>query len=395
MQVLIFAIGFLLFIGLILIHEWGHLAFARRNNVKVREFGLGFPPRAIAKKLKGGMILSLNWLPLGGFVKLKGEYDSDRRPGSFGAASLSAKTQILLAGVAANLVAGLILLTILALVGMPKILDDRTVGQDQFTVASDTKIIHQDVRAGLILPDSPAAKIGLKQRDTLLQIESQGQVKMLTKASDVSAATSAFAGQNAKISFSRNGKVLNEEVKLLSKDEVSESASSSNPKGHLGIVPTEVQIRRSSWSAPLTAVGVTYQLFELTLQGIGRALGGLGSIIAATLTGNDLARERAQTTAASQVGGPVAIGAILWGSGSLGLNFMLMIIAVLSLTLALINFLPIPALDGGRLAVTLGSRLALKRPLSQAAEERIHGTGMVILLGLIVLITIVDVRRFF
>ncbi|MEX1995625.1 MAG: site-2 protease family protein, partial [Candidatus Saccharimonadales bacterium] len=110
---------------------------------------------------------------------------------------------------------------------------------------------------------------------------------------------------------------------------------------------------------------------------------------------NPEARSEGQAKASAQVGGPVAIGAVLWSGGSLGINFMLMIIAVISLTLALINLLPIPALDGGRLLVTATSRLALKRPLSQKAEERIHGTGMLILLSLILLITIVDVRRFF
>ena len=112
MQILFFVLGFLLFIGLILIHEWGHFIVARRNGVEVEEFGLGLPPRAYSKKLKSGMALSLNWLPLGGFVKLKGEHDSDVRRGSLGAASLVAKSKIMLAGVAMNALAGLLLLTI-------------------------------------------------------------------------------------------------------------------------------------------------------------------------------------------------------------------------------------------------------------------------------------------
>ena len=81
MHILVFVFGILLFIGLVLVHEWGHFIVARRNGVDVEEFGLGFPPRAWSKKLKSGMRLSLNWLPLGGFVKLKGENDSDERKG--------------------------------------------------------------------------------------------------------------------------------------------------------------------------------------------------------------------------------------------------------------------------------------------------------------------------
>jgi regulator of sigma E protease len=113
------------------------------------------------------------------------------------------------------------------------------------------------------------------------------------------------------------------------------------------------------------------------------------------VTGNSQARSNGQTEASSQVGGPVAIVAVLWGSGSYGISFILWIIAVLSLTLALMNVLPIPALDGGRLAMILFSRGVLKKPLSKLAEERITATGMLVLLSLIALITLVDVNRFF
>src|SRR5579862_324584 len=141
MQILVFAIGILLFIGLILVHEWGHFIVAKRNGVKSEEFGLGFPPRIWGKKLKSGMVLSLNALPLGGFVKLKGENDSDERKGSLGAASLGTKAKVMLAGVTMNLLAGLLILTVLAWIGMPKLFSTDNVGEDQFTVARDTKVI--------------------------------------------------------------------------------------------------------------------------------------------------------------------------------------------------------------------------------------------------------------
>src|SRR3990167_10787076 len=139
MQIVLAVLGFTLFIGLVLVHEWGHFIIARRNGVEVEEFGLGLPPRAWRKKLKSGMRLSLNWLPLGGFVKLKGEHDSDDRPGSFGAASMPAKIKIMLAGVFMNFIAGILLLTILAFIGMPKLIDN------QFSVASDTKIVSRQL----------------------------------------------------------------------------------------------------------------------------------------------------------------------------------------------------------------------------------------------------------
>src|ERR1700741_2106708 len=110
MQILVFIFGLFLFIGLVLVHEWGHFIMARRNGVDVEEFGLGFPPRLWSHKLKSGMRLSFNAIPLGGFVKMKGEHDYDTRKGSFGAASLGTKSKILLAGVTMNLITGLVFL---------------------------------------------------------------------------------------------------------------------------------------------------------------------------------------------------------------------------------------------------------------------------------------------
>lgn len=396
MQVLLFIFGFLLFIGLVVIHEWGHYKAARRNGVVVEEFGIGIPPRAWGRKLKNGMLLSLNWLPLGGFVKMKGENDSDTRKGSFGAASLSAKTKILLAGVTMNLLAGLALLTLLALIGMPKIINERLTSEDQFTVASDTKIVSEQLAVGYIIPGSPAERAGLLPRDIIVNISAGAESRPIKSLSDLQAATSDFAGRTVDVNYERKGRPNTKSVQLLTKDEVEASKDSDNPKGYLGISnPVSLEFRRSTWSAPVVAVGFTWQLVELTFKGLGTALSGLGSAIAGLVTGNDTARSHGQAQAGSQVGGPVAIVAVLWGSGSFGINFLLMIIAILSLTLAIMNILPIPALDGGRLAMTLFSRGILKKPLSQKFEERMVGGSMILILGLIVLITIVDVKRFF
>jgi regulator of sigma E protease len=396
MQVFLFIIAMLLFIGLVLVHEWGHYIAARRNGVDVEEYGLGFPPRAWGKKLKNGMVLSLNWLPLGGFVKLKGEYDADTRKGSFGASSLPAKTKILLAGVTMNLLVGLALLTVLALAGMPKLLDKDVVGEDQFTVASDTKVKSQQVRVGNVQDNSPASNIGMRSKDVIVSIVSGNETRSVKTSSQLHNATQDFAGKTVTITYSHNGTTVTKQTTLRSKEEVAASLKTDNPKGNLGIEdPVNIQIQRSTWSAPVVAVGFTVQLTKLTFIGLGHALGGLGSTIAGLVTANKEARQNGQTSASSQVGGPVAIVAVLWGSGTYGISFILWIIAVLSLTLAIMNVLPIPALDGGRLFMILFSRGVLKKPLSKFAEERIVATGMAVILSLVVLITIVDVRRFF
>lgn len=395
MQILVFLMGLLLFISLILVHEWGHFIMARRNGVDVEEFGLGFPPRIKGKKLRSGMILSLNWLPLGGFVKMKGEHDSDERKGSLGAASLGAKTKIMLAGVFMNLVAGLVLLTILAWIGMPKLITQESVGQDQFTVAGDTKVIKRSVLVGPVIPDSPAQHIGLRSSDRLESISGGGQTRHIHTVQQLQDATTAFAGQKVTVTYERNGSLESAQTTLLSKAVVAASQKTDNPKGYLGVIPNNIQIQRSTWSAPVVALGLAKQITVLTFEGLGHALGGLGSAIAGLVTSNHQARENGQATASSQVGGPVAIGVALWDSGSLGFNFMLLLIALISLTLAIMNVLPIPALDGGRLVMMLVSRGIFRRPLSRPTEERIVGASFLVILGLVALITIVDVRRFF
>jgi len=395
MQFLVFGLGLLLFISLILVHEWGHFIMARRSGVDVEEFGLGFPPRAWSRKLKSGMILSLNILPLGGFVKLKGEHDSDERKGSLGAASLGTKAKIMLAGVTMNLIAGLILLTALALIGMPKLITKDNVGQDQFTVASDTHVIRQAVLAGSVLAGSPAQKIGLRATDQLDSLSSGGRVRTVHTVTQLHDATSAFAGQKVTITYKRGKQTLTAGTQLLSKAQVAASLKTDNPKGNLGVIPTNVTIQRSTWSAPVVALGLTKQITVLTFQGLGHALGGLGSAIAGLVTNNHQARENGQDNASAQVGGPVAIGVALWNSGSLGINFMLLLIALISLTLAIMNVLPIPALDGGRLFMMVISRGVFRRPLSRTSEERIVGASFALIMALVILITIVDVKRFF
>ena len=394
MQIVLFILGFILFVGLVLIHEWGHYKAARRGGVKVEEFGLGFPPKAWGRKQKDGMVLSLNWLPIGGFVKLRGEHDADKQSGSFGAASLSTKTKILVAGVTMNLLVGILMLTILAVVGMPKLLTKDNVGQEQFSIASDTKVTHRLVQAGYIVPGSPAEKAGINSRDLIARIKNGQQVKEITSSKQLSDATKAFAGSRVTVVYRRGGQEISKSVQLLSAAEVEASRSTDEPKGYLGVSPNEVIIQRSTWSAPIVALGFTGQLIELTLKGIGSAFAGLGSWFAGVVTGNGTAKNDGQQRATSQVGGPVAIVAVLWGGGTLGLNFVLFIIAIISLTLALINILPIPALDGGRLLVMYLARALKGRPFSPEVEDRIHGTGMAVLLALFVLITIVDVRRF-
>lgn len=384
MAIALLILGVILFIGLVVIHEFGHFIFARRNGVEVEEFGIGFPPRAWSKKIKspkGDYIFSINWLPLGGFVRLKGEHDADTEKGTFGAASLAAKTKIMAAGVGMNLLAALVIFMAVAWIGMPQIIDN------QFTVASDSKVVREPenkgvVKIGSTLQNGPAARAGIQAEDRVVSIAN----RPITSPEQMAATTAANAGQTVAVVTERNNQRQTRQVTL----------NSQSP--HLGVsqysAETGFQMVRSTWSAPIVAVGVTYDFTVATVKGLGKAISGLGSIIAGAITGNSQARVNGQTQASEQVSGPVGIFAILYAGAEQGIGFILFVIGIISLSLAIMNILPIPALDGGKLFITYMHRLFGKR-VSERFENYAYGLSFMMLIGLMVVITVVDVKRFF
>ncbi len=384
MAIALLVLGIILFIGLVVIHEWGHFIMARRNGVVAEEFGIGFPPRAWSKKIKspkGDYIFSLNWLPLGGFVKLKGEHDSDTEPGTFGAASLAAKTKIMAAGVVMNLFAALVLFTIVGWIGMPQIIDN------QFYVASDSSVIKEPenkgvVKIGSTVADGPAAKAGIKADDQVVSIAGS----RITSAEQMAKVTAANVGQRVDVVVKRGGAEKTLPVTLNDKPPALGVSQYSAEKGF--------EFRRSTWSAPVVSVAVTYQFGVATFQGLGKAVAGVGSIIAGAVTGNNAARTNGQTTASEQVSGPVGIFAVMKAGASQGIGFILFVVGIISLSLAIMNVLPIPALDGGKLFITYIHRL-FGRKVSEGFENYAYGISFMLLIGLMVLITVVDVKRFF
>lgn len=384
MAIALLILGIILFIGLVVVHEYGHFIFARRNGVEVEEFGIGFPPKAWSRKVKspkGNYIFSINWLPLGGFVRLKGEHDADTEKGAFGAASTWVKTKIMVAGVAMNFVTALILFTVVAWIGMPQIIDN------QFTVASDSKLVQQPidkdvVRVAETIKGGPAEKAGIKAEDRVLSIDGVA----ITSAEQMGAITKSRAGKTVTVVTERNG------------DRQSRQITFNTSSPYLGVKQYSAErgfeMRRATWSAPIVAVGVTYDFTVATFQGLGKALSGLGSIIAGALTGNSQARTQGQTVASEQVSGPVGIFAVLYAGASQGIGFVLFVIGIISLSLAIMNILPIPALDGGKLFITYLHRLFGRR-VSENFENYAYGISFMMLIGLMVVVTIVDVKRFF
>ena len=241
MSVFLLIIGLILFVGLVILHEFGHFIVARRNGVDIEEFGIGFPPRIWSKKTKSGFDFSINWLPIGGFVRLKGESDAVSAPGAFGAATTLAKSKIMLAGVFMNLLIAFVLFTGLAWIGIPQIISN------QYTVQSNTKIISNEVLAGYIEKNSPASKAGLESRDQLLSIGLVGQkVSNIKSANALPALTEKYAGQKVAISYDRGSELKKATVILRTKQVVEASEKAGNSEGYLGIAPTDITLNRST-----------------------------------------------------------------------------------------------------------------------------------------------------
>jgi regulator of sigma E protease len=184
--VLSVVIGLLILVALVVLHEFGHGLVAKWNGVRVKEFGVGFPPRAkgwtVSKSILGKDVLySLNWLPLGGFVSLQGENDASDKPGDFGAASFWVKTKILLAGVFVNWVTAAVLLSVVAAMGIPKMMNN------QFMIASDTAVDKQPVLVESVSKGLPAEAAGVVVGDQLVSVAGV-QMEDATKLTEVTKA---------------------------------------------------------------------------------------------------------------------------------------------------------------------------------------------------------------
>lgn len=373
-------VGLVILVILVAVHELGHAYAAMKSGVGVDEFGIGFPPRAWGKKLKNGTLFSLNWLPLGGFVRLQGEYDSAREKGDYGAASVWQKTGILFAGVLVNWIVAALILTVLAWVGLPKALPN------QFFVRSDTTVIKHPVEAVKITSGSPAEKAGLQRGDKILSLAGD---KIITPA-QLADQTKAHAGETVAVAFERDNREQTVRVHLNSEKDAA--------SGYLGVAPGQKEFIKAGWSAPVTGVATTAQFSWLTLVGVKDIAVNTVTGVIQRVSPNAATREQAKEElgkTAESVAGPVGIIAVIFpAAAQAGPVNLLFLTAIISLTLAVMNILPIPALDGGRWATMIVFRL-LGKPLTKEKEESIQGTGFMVLLGLIIIITITDIGKLF
>jgi len=371
-------VGLFILVLLVVAHELGHAIVARRNGVVVEEFGIGLPPLAWKKKLKNGILFSLNWLPLGGFVKLQGENDAANKKGDYGAATFMKKTKILLAGVAVNWLIAVILLTVLALVGLPKILPN------QFSVQKDTVLISQPVEIASVTKNYPADKAGLQTGDKVIRFAGQE----VPTVDNLSKLIKQNKGKEVTIIYSRKGQENSVKVKL--KNDINHEI--------IGAGLGQRESIKATWSAPIVGAVTTAQFTWVTLEGVGSLVGNLVNGLFLQLSPDNSVREKASNelkTVTESVAGPIGIiGVIFPAAQQAGFTQLIFLTAVISLSLAVMNILPIPALDGGRWFTMVLFRL-FKKKLTQEREEKIQMIGFSILMGLIILVTIADVTKLF
>jgi regulator of sigma E protease len=396
-------IGIFMLMFLVTAHEFGHFIAARRNGVEVEEFGICFPPRAVAwRKVNGkwrrlkkkewkkppgkGTIISLNWLPIGGFCQMKGESDADTEAGSFGASSFWQKTKILFGGVAMNWLVAFALLTILAWVGMPHFLDG------QFMMPNDTRVLVENpVAIGEVLDDSPASKAGLESGDIIKRVrvvdDNSERAEIIT-TQDLLDFNERHAGDVIYLTLDRKGDEMTAEVKLNDKD----------ADYRLGASISGSVYYMSSWSAPIVGLVTTAQITGETFKGVGALLYNLVSGVIQQINPNQAVRESgaaAIKSAGDSVSGPVGIIGVLFPAfAASGLNNLTFLVALISISLACMNVLPIPALDGGRWLLIAIYRLR-KKKLTKETEEKIVGRAFMVILILAAIVTVIDIMRLF
>lgn len=346
-----------LLLVLVLVHEWGHFIVAKKAGCNVEEFGFGFPPR-IAGKMWRGTLYSLNLLPIGGFVKIEGENMDEINPPatSFASKSASWRIAILCAGVGMNMLLAVVLLAVQSGIGSPTIATE----ENRSSLATVMTYVLQ------VAPQSPAGQAGIKPYDRIVRYINTTRPNV----SDMQRLTKEHAGVPTSIEIERAGRHLTLDI----------TARANPPEGQgaLGVSLGEMGLLKASWwRAPWEGVrrtaimtsGITSQFTSLIQKLFHREQ--LGEVLT----------------------GPIGIAIYTKEAASLGLSYFLEFAAMISINLAIINILPLPALDGGRVLFVLIEKI-IGRRVPERVESYTHTAGFLILITLMIAITLKDIHRY-
>jgi regulator of sigma E protease len=360
---------------LIFVHELGHFMVAKKSGIRVDEFAIGFPPK-IFGWIKGETKYVLNLIPFGGYVKIFGENpDDESMTGADSARSfVNAKRWkqvcVLLAGIGMNIVFAWILISISFMFGSLITLGDNASGYSKYVKDSHVVIT-------AVASSSPAQKAGLMQGDTLLMITtSAGQIYGSASGQELSSvlvrqAVDGSADKPILISYKRNDEV--KEISILPE------LNSSENKKVIGVYMENVGVVKLN---PFLAL---WEGGKLTITTFKQVAVGLGIFLFNAVRGQgDF----------SQVSGPVGIVGLVGDAANFGLAYFLGFVAFISLNLAVINLIPFPALDGGRVLFSI-IEVIIRRPIKPQIANTLNTLGFFILIALMVVITYRDIMKFF
>jgi len=351
---------FIVILGLLIfVHELGHFIMAKRAGMKVEEFGFGFPPRLFGFKWKD-TLYSINWIPLGGFVKILGEDGDNNEQGSFASKSAFRRFSVLVAGVAMNMIFAWVLISIGFMIGLPTLIDE-----DQ-TFPAGAKVGESSVTVLFVEPETPAYKEGLRAGDIIVALDGN-QFSQVNEVQDYS---TIKAGQPIVYEIIRGDDTL--EVTIIPR---------VNPPEGQGAIGIALGL----------AAKVSYPWYKSIYLGFGQTLSltkqifvALGALV------QSLFSDRALL---GSLTGPVGIAVLTRDVAKLGFANLLQFTAVLSVNLAIINILPLPALDGGRVFFLIVEKLRRKK-MRPIIEGYANTVGFFLLIALMVWVTVKDVGKF-
>lgn len=376
-------IVFILILGLlVLVHELGHFLVAKRNGVLSEEFGFGFPPRVFGtyKNKKGQRkwifgnktvdendknedetVYSFNLIPLGGFVKIRGEDGEGKKDkNSFANQSAWVRFKILFAGVLMNFILGIVFFAFAFQLGLPQ------------AVGDDYQDKEAKVQIAQVVPNSPANEMGIEMGDEIISVQTKAGLLAVNTVKEFQEIVENNKGEKIVVNVKRAKN--SEELNLTTI--VREEAPAE--QGLLG-----VQLARTTF--------VRYGFFESFWLGIQTAF---SMVLAILMFLVDLIiRLFSSQPVTAEVAGPVGIAVMTGKMTQLGLAYVLQFIALLSINLGVINLLPFPALDGGRIFFLLIEKIK-GSPVNQKIEGMANAVGFFLLIGLMFFITIKDFANF-
>ncbi|MFA6908953.1 MAG: RIP metalloprotease RseP [Patescibacteria group bacterium] len=352
MSLFIFAI---ILTVLVFVHELGHFVTARKMGIGVDEFAIGFPPRAIGIKKKN-TTYSLNWIPIGGFVKIKGEQGENADDeDSFAHKKIWQRTVVLVAGVAMNILLAFVLLSAGYGIGLPTVIQE---------VPAGATIRDHKVQIVEVVEDSAAKKSGIQVGDAVVAVDN-------TSVDTVEAFRNLIkpkVNTEVPVTLKRGDETIETKLTPLP-DDAGEGLAG------VGLVETGVvryPVHQAIWMGARTTVNLLWETAK-----------GLFMLVRDLLVSRHVSFD---------VAGPVGIAVLTGEVSKLGIIYLLQFTALLSINLAVINILPFPALDGGRVLFLIIEKIR-RKPVSRNVEAVIHNIGFALLIGLIILVTVKDVSR--